>query len=43
MLKQIEWCIDLGGKELARDSTGPTWPYDPAGISSGMEKWLLKN
>jgi hypothetical protein len=43
MLKQINGVWTWEAKNSQGDSTGPTWKYDPAGISSGMEKWLLKN
>jgi hypothetical protein len=43
MLKQIDGVLTWEAKNSQGDSTGPTWKYDPAGISPGMEKWLLKN
>jgi hypothetical protein len=42
-LKEIDGVLTWEAKNSQGYSTGRTWKYDPAGISSGMEKWLLKN
>ena len=42
-LKKIDGVWTWEAKNSQGTSTGPTWKYDPAGISPGMETWLLKN